>query len=163
MKNKKLVIIISALIVLAIAAVVYFTTKSQTLPEVIPEKNYTPEEIQLKDKSSEVISKWGNFDDNTTSDYLDSIKPYLSEDVFASEQEASVDQKSFNQQAGQVLKQKYIIKKVELVEHNQEDGDILTYKISATREISGVTSSSTTFIKYEKINDEWKIISIESD
>lgn len=163
MKNKKLLIIIGVILVIAIGIITYLSLRPKPQTDVIPEARMTSEEIQIKNKINEVVNTWGNFDDNTSQSYLGSIKPYLTDEAFAAQQEVSESQKYFNDQAGTPLKQKYTIKDVELVEHNQEDGDILTYKISATREFADQAQDSITYVKYQKIDDEWKIISIDSD
>lgn len=161
MKNKKIIIIIVILAIVALA--VYLIFKPREKSSVIPQEKMTQEEKQLETNTQEMTQKWGNFNDNTSNEYLDSLKPYMSDDLFSQYQDFAEAQSKFNDQAGKKLEQKYTINKTELVEHNFEDGESLVYKISATREIDGQQSASITYISYQKIDGEWKIIAIESD
>jgi LPS O-antigen subunit length determinant protein (WzzB/FepE family) len=162
MKNKKLFIIGSLIIVTILALILYFVLKPKQSSE-ISQSNLAPEELILKDKTDQIVNIWGNFEDNTSDDYLKKLEPYFSAEAFTAEKELADSQKYYNEQAGSPLKQKYTIKKVELVESTSEDGEIRLYKVSAIREFADQAQDSTTYVKYEKINDEWKIISIESD
>jgi len=161
MNNKKILLIVVAIAIIIFIGYFIFAPKKQN--DVIPAREQTSEEISLKTEADEVINKWGNFSDNTTSDYLDSIKPYLSEEALALQREDAEAQKFFNDKQGKPMAQKYSVNKVELISRGEEDVPLLTYKISATREIDGNKSDSVTFVKYQKIDNEWKIISIESD
>ncbi|MFH1854892.1 MAG: hypothetical protein ABH810_00545 [bacterium] len=163
MKNKKMVIFFAITIIIIIITLIYFALRPKSEPPVIPEKDLTSEEIGVKSQADTFTNTWGNFTDNASQGYLESIKPFLSETAYEEQAEVAESQKYFNEQSGEPLAQKYTIKKVELIERSTEDSEVLTYKITAVREFADQTQDSTTYIKYQKIEGNWKIISIESD
>ncbi len=162
MKNKKLLIIIAIVILAGIIAYFLLKPESPSAGESpsIPDNELTSEQLQVKQEASQAIDKLQNFTDNTTEEYLNSIKPYSSDQFFEDQKELAEVQKEFNKKQGFASSQKYSISKIELVESDNEDGEILTYKITGTREYKDSSESDVTYLKYQKIEGQWKIIDI---
>jgi preprotein translocase subunit SecF len=161
MKNKKLIIILAAIVII-IAALINFLLKPKTDQgeTIIPENQQTSEQQQIRKTAEEAINKLQNFTDSTSEQYLNDLKPYLSDEMFASEQELAQVQKEFNDKQGFVSTQKYSVSKIELVEVGSEDGETMTYKVTGTRDYDDSQENDVTYLKYEKISNEWKITDI---
>jgi len=161
MKNKKFLIILACILIGLFVLYLLASQKSPSDQDSIPDQELTNEEVQIKKQAQAAINAWGNFSDNTSSEYLESIRPYLTKEAYDQQAEISQSQKQLNEQFG-THSQKYTIKKISLVDR-AEDANSLTYKIEATREFADQKQDSITYIHYTKVDDDWKIFSIESD
>ncbi len=165
--NKKVIIIASALILVIVVVAYFLSTKSSTIKQepasAIPESSYTQEETQVKQQAQEAVSKILDFNDNTSESYLQGIRDSMSDDLYEEFKELSETQKEFNDKQGFVTTQRYTLDKVELIERSSEDGDILLFKVTGKRIYQDSQEDDVTYVKYEKIQNAWKIISFEPE
>lgn len=147
MKNKKIIIIVLALLVCGLVA--YFLINKQQI-----NKN----ETQTSELIETAVSSWGNFTDESSQDYLDSVKPYYSEELYNQAVKDAEVLKRMSEKFGSGASSTFTITTTEVLNATANE---VQYRITGERKKSDEPYTQVVDITFKKINGEWKITAIE--
>lgn len=148
-KNKKILII--TIVVVIILVLTYFLWPK-------PKQ----EQATIKKQTDEVVLKWGNFQDNSSDDYINSLKPYFSVELFNQYKSDAVTQKAIAEKFGPAPEEKYEITSTKIL---GQRSDSYVVQINGVREFPQTSqkNDSKTIVTYKLIGGQWKITAIDSD
>lgn len=175
MKKRNLLIIVFVAVVFIVAVVAFFLAKKEkTSPplsgpnnseEVIENlEQMTDDQKELAKSTIQLVNTWGNSTDKYSPAYMKAVKTFMSDSLYTEYEEfAQISKEMASKYATPIPKESYTIKSIESIE--QESDDVLSYKITGVRELPEYQwkQDSVTVITYQKIDDQWKAIAIESD
>jgi len=148
-KYKKIILIVLLIILIVVGIGVYYWLKNPTRKEGVSEAQKT---------TTDFVTAWGNTENKGSDEYVESIKPYLSQDLFKLMQSESDDLKS----TGEQFPSKTEVK--EIVPISSKDNTfIFQVKINHLDISSNIGQDETLQVEAEKKNGAWVITNLDED